>query len=78
MSEPQNQISKRQIVYYPPKSKVIEEYARQVCKQLGFSKTEEINDFAELVKTLVAIKLKQLNQPSHQVDRGVSHAPQIH
>ena len=55
---------KRDVVYLPPASEQIEQYARQVCQRLGqdFTKPEFVRGFTQFVKIAVAIKARRLNE----------------
>ena len=65
----------KNVTYYPPKPKVIEKYARDVCKALDIKSATEINDFTDLIKTLVRIKVKQLNSDD-SINEEENHDPQ--
>lgn len=60
MQEPQSNV---RIEYIPPFSKHIEDYGRQVCRELGeeFAEPEIIHGFTQFVKVVVGIIARRLN-----------------
>ena len=64
------------VTYYPPQAKLIEQYARDVCKALNITESEAMREFAGLIKLLVKIKVKQLNHENQPSKRDVNNGAQ--
>jgi hypothetical protein len=66
----------RQLVYEPPSAKVIDQYARKVCQQLGqtvdpsYDSDEMVREFGNFMKIVTCICAKYRNKgqklPSHE------------
>ncbi len=59
---------KRNIIYVPPETEAIEQYARTVCKTFAekrdavYGLPETIEGFTTFMKLVVRVKLKHLNR----------------
>jgi hypothetical protein len=70
----------RIIVYYPPPDELIEEYARQVCKQMEeiyqvpeYAAPETIWGLTAFLKVVTKIVTHQLNQSKAKTDEKLDN-----
>ena len=52
----------KKVVFHPPPTKMVEEYAQAVCRQITQDKqTETLTGFTSFIKLVVTIAVKQKN-----------------
>lgn len=69
MNETSKQKQPHRVIYYPPKPHVIENFAREVCKEMGkrhgmdtYYTNEMVSGLTSFIKATVKMKINILNR----------------
>ena len=64
MAQEDGQPETQRTEYTPPASRVVEQYCRRVCREMGeqFTEPEIMEGFVQFMKVAVNVKLRELNR----------------